>query len=94
MAALSTTDRQRISRGLQRYWSRLFEEVDILDADVLAAVDATDDYIDSIQANYNNSLPTAAKNNLTTAQKTLLFCAVALARVSIPFLRSVFGEVD
>jgi len=27
-------------------------------------------------------------------QKTLLFCAVALARVGIPVLRKMFGEVE
>ena len=35
-----------------------------------------------------------ARNNLTLIQKTLLFCAVALARVSINLLRAVFSEVD
>ena len=94
MAQLPTEDRQRIWRGLMRPWSNEREAVAILKADVLAAGNATDTWIDNNQASYNTALPEAARNNLTTAQKTLLFCAVALARVSIPFLRRVFGEVD
>ena len=37
---------------------------------------------------------TAAQAGLTLAQKALLFCVVALARVSIAFLRNVLWEVD
>ena len=95
MAELSTEDRARIWRGLMRYWSNLREAVaGLTKAELQAAVDATDVWIDANQVGYNAALPEAARTNLTTAQKTLLFCAVAMARVSIPFLRRVFGEVD
>lgn len=57
------------------------------------AVDATDTWIDDNQASYNSALPEAARTALTQSQKTLLFCSVAMARVSIDFLRRVFGEV-
>ena len=92
--ALTTDERQKVGNGLQRHWSGLFEEVAISKADVLAAVAATDGWIESNQTAYNTALPDAAKNNLTQSQKTLLFCAVALARVSLAFLRKVFGEVE
>ena len=94
MAELSTEDRQRIWRGLMRLWSQERAAVAIAKADLLAAVNATDTWIDDNQAGYNSALPEAARNGLTTAQKTLIFCAVALARVSISLLRRVFGEVD
>lgn len=95
MAVLSDNVRQQISNGLQRYWSSLFEPISgMTKSDVRDAVNATDDYINSIQADYNNALPAAAKANLTAAQKTIVFCAVALARVSIPFLKRIFGDVD
>jgi hypothetical protein len=81
MAVLSTADRARIWRALQRYWSNLREAVDLSKAELLAAVDATDGWIDDNQGAYNTALPSAAQSGLTAAQKTLLFCAVALLRV-------------
>lgn len=95
MAQLPDVDRLRIWRGLMRWWSNLWEPVtDLSKGDLLDAIIATDTWIDNNQASYNAALPTAARTNLTLAQKTLLFCAVALARVDIPMLRRVLGEVD
>ena len=94
MATLSTEDRERITRGLMSYWSSLWEGVDVSMQDLQAAVNATDDWIESNQASYNTALPSAAQSGLTLVQKTLMFCAVALARVSISFLRRVFGGID
>jgi hypothetical protein len=94
MAVLSNADRQRVSTGLQRSGSVFGGVANVVKSDLIAAVNATDDWIDSNQTSYNTALPTAFKNNASTPQKTLLFCAVALARVSIAFLKQVFGEVD
>ena len=93
--ALSTEDRQRVATGLMRYWSRLFERVSgISKSDILNAVGAIDDWIEAEQGTINAAYPTAFRTNATLAQKTLLFMAVAAARVSIAFLRRVFGGVD
>ena len=93
--ALDNTDRQRVTTGLMRYWSRLFEPVSgISKTELLAAVAAMDDWIEANQAAINAALPQPFRANATTAQKTLLFCAVALARVSMAFARAIFGEVD
>ncbi len=81
MAELSTADRQRVWRALQRYWSNLRETVGVSKTELLAAVAATDTWIDDNAASYNSALPAAAQSGLTAAQKTLLFCAVALMRV-------------
>jgi hypothetical protein len=65
--------------------------------DLLAAVNATDTWIEDNQAAFNNALPAAANSELDATQKTLLFCAVALMRVDpgvATLLRKVFGEVD
>ena len=94
MAALSAADRQRISTGLQRATSVFGGVNNVLKADLLAAVNATDNWIDTNQAAFNSALPATFRNNASTTQKTILFCAVALARVSLAFLRLVFGEVD
>lgn len=94
MAALPTADRQRIQRGLMRRADLLGGVPNVLKDDLQAAINATDDWIEANQASFNAALPTAFRTNATTAQKTVLFCAVALARVSITLLRTVFGEVD
>lgn len=91
MATLDENDRRRVWRGLMRRtafgWAGL--KINLRDA-----VDATDEWIDSNQGNYNAALPDAFRLNASLAQKTLLFCAVALARAGIGLLRIVFGEVD
>jgi len=95
MAELSTEDRQRIWRGLMRYWSNLRTALGTLSkSDIQAAVNATDTWIDDNQASFNTALPQVARDEFTQMQKTLLFCAVALARVGIPVLRRLLGEVD
>jgi hypothetical protein len=81
MAVLSEEDRQRIWRGLMRYWSRDFTSVDLSKSELRSAVDATDTWIENNQASYNQALPATAQSNLDANQKTLLFCAVALMRV-------------
>ena len=93
--ALDSTDRQRVTTGLMRYWSRLFEPVSgISKYELLAAVGAMDDWIEANQIAINAALPQPFRTNATLSQKTLLFCGVALARVSINFARQIFGEVD
>ena len=94
MAVLSETDRQRIWRGIMRYWSQLFEGTDFSTAELRAAVDATDNWIDGNQGSFNTALPDPFKTNATQAQKTLLFCVTAAMRVSPAFARALIGEVD
>jgi len=94
MAVLSAQDRQRISTGLQRSATLFGGTPNVLKADLLAAVNATDDWIDTNATAYNTALPAIFRTNASLAQKTVLFCAVALARVSITLLKTVFGEVD
>lgn len=96
MAVLATSVREQIWRGLMRYWSRQRSVFGSLTkSDLQAAVNATDDWIDQAAASFNTALPTTARNQLTATQKTLLFCAVALARVGdVGLLRAIFGEVD
>jgi hypothetical protein len=95
MAVLSDADRQRIWRGVLR--SALFGAVpNNLKTDLRAAVDATDAWIDSNASSYNVALPQPFRNNATAAQKTLLFCFVALMRANLGggLLRIIVGEVD
>lgn len=82
MAELSAEDRARIWRGLMRYWSNIREIIGSLSKDdLLAAVAATDTWIDANAASYNAAIPQPARAELTAEQKTLMFCCVALMRV-------------
>ncbi len=95
MAELSAAQRAGVTRGLQRYWSRLREVVSILTkAELRAAINSTDVWINNNQNSFNNSLPAAAKANLTQAQKTIIFCVVACCRVSEATAKKVVGETD
>lgn len=94
MAELSAQDRQRVTAGLMRHWSRVWEPVTPIASVLRAAVDATDAWIDANQASYNSALPAEAQTGLSFAQKTLLFVAVAAMRVDVGFARRLFGEVD
>ena len=95
MAELSAQNRRRIRVGLSRYWSRLWEQLGSMSkAELLAAVNATDTWIEDNQGSFNAALPLPARIELTTAQKTLVFYCVAAMRVSPAFARLLLGEVD
>ena len=94
MAALSAADKSRIATGLQRHWSAVWESMPLSKAQLAAAIDATDTWIDTNAATYNSALPTAARNGLTAGQKTFVFCVVAAMRVSATWAKRLVGEVD
>lgn len=82
MALLPDSDRLKIWRALMREWSNLRESCNFLKQHLSDAVNATDQWIEDNQASYNNALPAQFRNNATVAQKTLLFCYVAMKRAS------------
>ena len=95
MATLPDSDRQLITTGLMRFWSQLFELIsDLSKSELKSAIDATDQWIDDNQASYNAALPVLPRNNLTMAQKTLIFCVVAAFRVSKQFAIRLIGGID
>lgn len=47
-----------------------------------AALDATDQWIEDNQASYNLALPQPFRGQATLAQKTVLFCLVAMRRAA------------
>jgi hypothetical protein len=78
-----------------RYWSSVRETLaGILKADLQAAVDAADGWVDANAASYNSALPATFRVNATSGQKALLLAAVVLMRYNVDFLKRVFGEVD
>lgn len=95
MAVLSNTDRQRIWRGIMRYWSNEREIISgITKDDLQAAINAADDWLNSNAASFNNSLPATFKNNATVGQKGFLLACVTLARGNIALLRAILGSVE
>lgn len=87
MAALTAPVRALISAAIQRLWSDRREACAFTKAELAAAVDATDAWIDANAAAFNAALPVAFRTNATAAQKTYLFCLVALKRAGEPIPR-------
>ena len=97
MAELTTAERQAINRGVQRHWSEDAgtEVTPYLSDALLAAIIATDEWIDGNQASFNNALPQPFRGAATLEQKTFVFCCVALVRAGgLALARQVLGGVD
>lgn len=74
--------------GRLRVWAQAMRRgglgaLGVTKADLRAAVDATDDWIEANQSSYNTALPQPARASLTLVQKTLLFCWVAMRRAGL-----------
>lgn len=81
MAVLGATDRTRLVNEFMRRQAETL--VGVTKADLRAAGDATDAWIEANQAAFNAALPLPARTALTLTQKTLLFCFVAMRRAGI-----------
>ena len=83
MAALSDADRAIAARNwIQKAFVEANATATFTFADIKAAIDATDTWIDSNQGSYNAALP-APFSTGTVAQKTLLFTYVSLRRAGL-----------
>ena len=80
MAALPEQDRERIWRWFMRANS---EPCPFTKAQLRAAIDATDTWIDTNAAAFNSALPAPFRTGATQTQKTILFCWVAMRRAGI-----------
>lgn len=80
MAALPDLDRVRVWAHFMRHPGAT---LGLSKADLRAAVDATDDWIDTNAATFNLALPLSARTALSASQKTLLFCMVAMRRAGL-----------
>ena len=77
MAVLPPLDRDRVWRWFMRQNT---EPCNFTKADLAAAVDATDTWIDNNAAALNTALPQPFRGQASLTQKTLLFCYVAMRR--------------
>lgn len=80
---LTEPQRQDTSAEIQRDLSKIREPIALTKAELKAAIDATDDWIESNQAAFNTALPAAARANLTANQKVKLFMYVASKRFEV-----------
>jgi hypothetical protein len=70
-----------------RTWAQLMRNLPgnlaVTKQDLRAAVDATDDWIEANQTSFNTALPQPFRGSATLAQKTFLFCYVAMRRAGL-----------
>lgn len=81
MALLTDTDRARAMAGLMRDASHA--SGNFTKADLRAALDATDSWIDGNATSYNAALPQPFKGQASLTEKTLLLCYVAMRRAGL-----------
>lgn len=80
MAVLPDQDRVKVWAYFMRHQA---ETCGFTKAQLRAAVDATDDWIDTNAAAFNSALPAAFRNNASATQKTIVFLYVALRRAGL-----------
>jgi hypothetical protein len=81
---MTTAQKNAVARHFAKeYFVALAKAANFNHDELVAAADATADYIDTIKTSYNNALPLPFRSNATTAEKTLLFCYVAMKDAGI-----------
>lgn len=81
MAVLSDAERKQVAAHMMRLAGVVPGPV-VVPA-LIAAVNYTDDWIETNQPSYVTGLPEPYKSNSTTQQKTLLFCYDLMRRAGI-----------
>lgn len=80
MAALSETDRVALWAEFMRELSSEREPCAVTKHELLAAVNAVDDWVEANKASFNTAIPQPARANLTAAQKARLLAFVVRQR--------------
>lgn len=83
MAVLTEAQRAEVLAQYMNWASNDGGELHLTKADLLAAVDSTDEWLDDNAAAYNNALPATAKAELSQHQKTYLLHYVAVQRAEV-----------
>ena len=83
MAVLSDADRVVVFRRIMERLSHSRVPISITKADLRAAVNAVDDWINTNAAAYNTAIPQPARGALTASQKAELLSAVALRKFEV-----------
>jgi len=80
MAILSEVNRKDAHTELMRHQSENRKALAVTKADLKAAIDAADQWIEDNKASFNAAIPQPAKSTLTAQQKALLLQFVAAKR--------------
>lgn len=81
---LTTDERKAAARHLaNRIFTRANRTANMDTDDLVAAVAAADDWLDSVAATYNLALPLAFRTKATAAQKTMLLAALCMKRAGV-----------
>lgn len=84
MAVLDATNRARaLAQAMRDLPAVLRPWPAVTKPDLLAALVATDEWIEANAASFNSALSQPARSALTAEQKTFLFCYVALRRAGL-----------
>jgi hypothetical protein len=83
VAVLSDTDRVSVWASLMRAVSDARESVALTKIELRAAIDATDDWVNTNAASFNSALPAAARSSLTARQKAWLLVAIITRRFEV-----------
>ena len=80
MAVLPDNDRRAIWANLMRQISARNEGLGVTKADILAAVQAADDWVDTNASSFNSAIPQPARSSLAAKQKIELLMFVLRRR--------------
>lgn len=80
--ALTTGERGEVNAELQRRFSTDALSCGITKADLRAAIDAVDDWVDANSSSFNLAIPQPARGALTATQKALLLDYVVRKRIA------------
>lgn len=84
MAVLSDNDRAALRSAFTTALSTAFEPLGALTkAELRAALNAVDDWVDANQASFNAALPLPARTELTASQKARLLASVVQRRFDL-----------
>ena len=85
MAILSIADRMAVWREFMadKRHRRLGDSFAVSKADIRAAVDALDQYLEDNAAAMNQAIPQPARSGLTARQKAMILMAVAARRYGV-----------
>lgn len=83
MAVLADSNRIEVRRELTGELSNNRVPINLTKAQIKAAVDAIDTWIDNNRTSFNNAIPEPAQSILTTTQKVRLFLFVLSKRFNL-----------
>jgi hypothetical protein len=83
MAVLSAADRLEAAREFMERWSSDRSPIPVTKAELLAAINATDDWTEANQVSFNQALPQPARGALSSRDKAAILMYVVAKRFGV-----------